>query len=219
MCKGESTNLYEQYVDEVPKYYGFHNLNRQSVFRADGTEHSYFTLPADYPLDQDTTSVSSSSVEKGCVMAMSSVAAQTSGLAQVRCSQTTNAASSEPMLVHNLQLSTTMQFVSNMSKKMQVNDVCVEYATVDISGSDTELVIVCVNKASDKWKAQQVNNQQCNSMIPKAVRKKWDPGASKSLHSNKSFRKALNLCNQVGTYVQQVRDLHLNMLVTHERGK
>jgi hypothetical protein len=39
----------------MPKCYGLHNLNRRSLFRADGTEQSYFTLPAgaDYPLERD----------------------------------------------------------------------------------------------------------------------------------------------------------------------
>ena len=31
----------------MPQSYGFHNLHRQSVFLSDGSEHSYFTLPAD----------------------------------------------------------------------------------------------------------------------------------------------------------------------------
>lgn len=49
---GESTNFSEQNLDGRPQSYGFHNLNRQSVFLADGTECSYFTLPADYPLER-----------------------------------------------------------------------------------------------------------------------------------------------------------------------
>jgi hypothetical protein len=42
-----------QLLDEMPQCYGLHNLNRRSLFRADGTEQSYFTLPADYPLERD----------------------------------------------------------------------------------------------------------------------------------------------------------------------
>jgi hypothetical protein len=47
------SNLSEQNLDETPQSYGFHNLNRQNLFLADGTEQSYFTLPADYPLERD----------------------------------------------------------------------------------------------------------------------------------------------------------------------
>jgi hypothetical protein len=36
---------------EIPEQYGVHNLSRQTVFRADGTEHSYYTLPENYPLE------------------------------------------------------------------------------------------------------------------------------------------------------------------------
>jgi hypothetical protein len=35
-------------LDEMPQY-GLHNLSRHSLFRADGAEHSYFTLPAVIP--------------------------------------------------------------------------------------------------------------------------------------------------------------------------
>jgi hypothetical protein len=36
---------------QMPEQYGFHNLSRQTVFRADGTEHSYYRLPENYPLE------------------------------------------------------------------------------------------------------------------------------------------------------------------------
>lgn len=42
-----------QVMAKMPQSYGFHNLNVQSVIRADGTKHSYFTLPTDYPLERD----------------------------------------------------------------------------------------------------------------------------------------------------------------------
>ena len=38
----------------MPQSYGFHNLNRHSVFLADGSEHSYFALPENYSLEQAT---------------------------------------------------------------------------------------------------------------------------------------------------------------------
>jgi hypothetical protein len=50
---GRSTNISEQLIDGIPQSYGFHNLNIQSVIRADGTEPNYFTLPMSYPLDRD----------------------------------------------------------------------------------------------------------------------------------------------------------------------
>jgi hypothetical protein len=36
---------------EMPEQYGFHNLSSQTVFQADGTEHSYYKLPENYPLE------------------------------------------------------------------------------------------------------------------------------------------------------------------------
>jgi hypothetical protein len=51
---GGSTNLIKQNLDGMPERYDFHNLNLQTVFRADGTEHSYFALPENYPLELAT---------------------------------------------------------------------------------------------------------------------------------------------------------------------
>jgi hypothetical protein len=42
-----------QLLEEMPQCYGLHDLNRHSLFRANGTEQSYFTLPTDYPLERD----------------------------------------------------------------------------------------------------------------------------------------------------------------------
>lgn len=42
-----------QAFTEISQPYGFNNLNLQTVFRADGTEYKYFTLPANYPLERD----------------------------------------------------------------------------------------------------------------------------------------------------------------------
>ena len=43
-----------QVFGEMPQPYGFNNLVRQSIFLADGTEHSYYVLPENYPLEQAT---------------------------------------------------------------------------------------------------------------------------------------------------------------------
>jgi hypothetical protein len=48
------STISEQNLDGRPQLYGLHNLNGQSIFLADETEHNYFTLPADYPLEQTT---------------------------------------------------------------------------------------------------------------------------------------------------------------------
>ena len=74
--QGGRTNLSEQYLDGLPHHYGFDNLNRRSVFLADGTEHSYYALPADYPLELATQPLSSSAAEIVSVRAPPSVAAQ-----------------------------------------------------------------------------------------------------------------------------------------------
>jgi hypothetical protein len=65
-----------QNLDRMPQSYGFHNLNHQRVVLADGTEHSYFTLPADYPLEQVTPRMSHSAAVSVSVAAPPSVAAQ-----------------------------------------------------------------------------------------------------------------------------------------------
>jgi hypothetical protein len=53
----------------------------KSVFLADGTEHNYFTLPADYPLEQATPPISPSAAEHVSVMPQPSIAAQAAGQA------------------------------------------------------------------------------------------------------------------------------------------
>jgi hypothetical protein len=49
---GESANLGEQPVDEVPESYGFNNLSSHSVFLADGTECIYYALPENFALER-----------------------------------------------------------------------------------------------------------------------------------------------------------------------
>ena len=51
-CVQGGSNLSEQSLDGMPQSYGLHNLNRQSVFLGDGSEHSYFVLPEKYPLQR-----------------------------------------------------------------------------------------------------------------------------------------------------------------------
>jgi hypothetical protein len=57
------SKLSEQNLDGMQQHHDFHNINCQSIFLADGTEHSYFTLPADYQLEQSTSPVSHSTAE------------------------------------------------------------------------------------------------------------------------------------------------------------
>jgi hypothetical protein len=75
------STISEQNLDGRPQLYGLHNLNRQSIFLADEIEHNYFTLPADYPLEQTTPPISPSVAEHVSVTPQPSVAAQAAGLA------------------------------------------------------------------------------------------------------------------------------------------
>jgi hypothetical protein len=43
---------------EMPQQYGYHNLDSQNLFLADGTERRYFALPEDYPLEHATPPIS-----------------------------------------------------------------------------------------------------------------------------------------------------------------
>jgi hypothetical protein len=52
--QGGSNNPYEHDLDGQPHHYGFDNLKRQTVIRADGTEHSFYGLPENYLLDRAT---------------------------------------------------------------------------------------------------------------------------------------------------------------------
>ena len=70
----------EQNLESRPQPYGFHNLNRQCVRLADGTEHSYFTLPAYYPLEQANPSLSPLAEKNVGVMVPWSVPAQTASM-------------------------------------------------------------------------------------------------------------------------------------------
>ena len=109
---------------EIPQSYGFHNLNSQSVFLADGTERDYFTPSADYPLEQATLQpMSHSVVEKVGVTALPSVAAQAADLAPVLYRNTKSTADSESLLVHDMQPPTAVQDDTNGLKEMHVSDV------------------------------------------------------------------------------------------------
>ena len=56
--QGGSTNLSEQNIDRMPQSYGFSNLNRRSLFLADGNQRSYYALPENYSLQCATSSTS-----------------------------------------------------------------------------------------------------------------------------------------------------------------
>jgi hypothetical protein len=71
-----TASIAQEMFGEMAQSYGFHNLNRQSLFPADGTEHSYFTLSADYPLEQATTPGSPSAGENVGVTDRLSIGAQ-----------------------------------------------------------------------------------------------------------------------------------------------
>jgi hypothetical protein len=114
-----STNPGWQNLDGVPQAYGFHNLNRQSLYLADGTEQNYFTLPADYSLQQSTPPVSNTTAKNVGVTTPPSVACLAPGF----CSKANNTASSESMLIYNLQVPTPMQDASCVFKEMAIYDV------------------------------------------------------------------------------------------------
>jgi hypothetical protein len=120
--------LTEQNLDEMRQHYDFHNINCQSIFLADGTEHSYFTLPADYQLEQSTSLVSHSTAENVGVAAPPSVEAQEACLAPV-CSKANSMSGSQSMPVHNLQVAMTTQDASSVFKEMAVYDVHEEDVT------------------------------------------------------------------------------------------
>jgi hypothetical protein len=75
---------------EIPEQYGFHNLNRQNVFLADGTEHSYYVLRGDSSAEQVTPPMLPSVAENVGTTPQPSVAAQAAGLAPVPCSKANN---------------------------------------------------------------------------------------------------------------------------------
>jgi hypothetical protein len=117
-----STTAYvvPQMFSEMLQPYGLHNLNRQSLFLADGTECIYFTLLADYPLEQATPPTPHSAVVRGSVAAPPSVAAQVACLAPGLCSNANNT-TGESMLLYNLQVPTTIQDASSVFKEMPVS--------------------------------------------------------------------------------------------------
>jgi len=106
--------------DELPQSYGFHKLKRQSISLADGTERSYFTLPAEYPLEQASAPMSLSAREKVGVTAPPSVAAR---LAPVICYKADNTAGSESLLVNDVKPRKTMQDASSVFNEMPVYDI------------------------------------------------------------------------------------------------
>jgi hypothetical protein len=67
--------------------------------------------------------MSLSAREKVSVMAQSSAAAHAASLATVPCSKANNTASSESMLIHNLQVPTPVQDASSVFKEMAIYDV------------------------------------------------------------------------------------------------
>jgi hypothetical protein len=123
------SNLSEQNLDGLPYHYGFDNLNSRSVSLADGTQRRYYVLPEDYPLKQTSPPMSLSAREKVSVMAQSSAAGHAASLATVPCSKANITASSESILIHNLQVPTTMQDGSSVFKEMAVYDVYEEDMT------------------------------------------------------------------------------------------
>lgn len=156
---GGSTSFSEQNLDGRPQPYGFHNLNRQSVFLADGTEHSYFTLPADYPLEQATPTMSPSAAEHISVTPQSSVAAQAAGLAIVPSSKANNTVDSDSLFVHILQLPTTAQDTSNVCKEMHVYDIYEEDMSY-LNGMDEHLAKP-FHKASDNASSEDFTDVTC----------------------------------------------------------
>jgi hypothetical protein len=113
----------QEMFGEMPQSYSLHNLNSRSVFLVDGTEHRYYALPEEYPLEQAPQPMSHSAVQNVGVTVPLYVAAQVVGLAPVFYSKTNHTAGSGPMLVHNQQLPMTVQDVSSVFTKMPVYDV------------------------------------------------------------------------------------------------
>jgi hypothetical protein len=93
------------------------------VSLADGTKLEYFALPEDYPLQQASPPISPSAEEKYGVTAPLSIAAQATGLSPVIFSEANNTAGSQPMLVHNLQLTVTAKDTLKVCKEIHVYDI------------------------------------------------------------------------------------------------
>ena len=127
--QGGSTNLSEQNPDGMPQSYGFHNLHRQSVFLLDGSEHSYFTLPADYP----TPPMSHSALVNVAVEAPPSVAAQAACLTPGLSPKANNTADSESTFIDSRQQTMIVQDASNVFNEMPVYDLYEEDATTSQS--------------------------------------------------------------------------------------
>jgi hypothetical protein len=144
--QGGSTNLREQYVDEMPKSYGFNNLNSQHLFLADGTERRYFVLPEDYPLEQTTPPISLSA-EHVSVKPKPSLAAQPAGLATSHCSKANSTVDYGSLSAHIRQAPPNEQDTSNMCKEMPLFDIYDEDHYC-LNGMDEQLA-KCFHKASE----------------------------------------------------------------------
>jgi hypothetical protein len=173
---------------EMPQSYGFHNLNRQSLFLADGTEYTYFTLPADYPLEQATPPGSPSAGENVGVTDRLSIGAQAACLAPVLSSKANNTPGSVSLLVPNLQ--PNVQDAPHVFKEMHVYNIYEEQdcACLNITSDvrdfnlellqhDDERACNCpVLKASESFatSSSQLNTEHSR----RDLRLLWDPGAS-----------------------------------------
>jgi hypothetical protein len=158
--QGGSRNLCEQYVDEVQQSYDFNNLIGGSVSLADGTKHRYYALPADYPLERDTTEP---------VFAV--------------YDEESDGYSNDPVHV----LTGTPEQLTYEEEKPE-NSQALKCFSKPIFSSEKHTVgpagvfsLTTEQKPDTKLcgkhvKPQQVNNQQWNMQITEAGRKEWDPG-------------------------------------------
>jgi hypothetical protein len=189
--QGGSTNLSEQYLDELPHYYGFKNLKRQTVFLADGTERSFYALPEEYPLKQATLPMSPSARKNVGVTSSPSVTCLVPGI----CSKE-NKTTGESLLIHVAQPPTSVQDYPCGLKEMHVSDVS------DEETQNTEQLLKCVVKAPETEQTiaylnyltdvqqqhsvekasvhvQHLGEPHTNVLVIHERRNVWDPGATK----------------------------------------
>jgi hypothetical protein len=193
----------------VSEQYGFHILSRQTVFRADGNEHSYYTLPDNYPLElaspkpvfdvyddeSDGCSIDSAQVFTGSLEKLADEEEQHENLQASKCF-------GKPIF----------------SPERPIVGIVGLFSLIDQKKPHNELAVVCVNKGLDNSFSEDVTDVTSTHFLKPAhgnkLQKEWDPGTVKprmdvlavdkwsswegtstSLQSSKAY-----FCNQGWTY-------------------
>jgi hypothetical protein len=192
-----STTPSWQNLDGMPQAYGFHNLNRQSVYLADGTKHNYFTLPPDYPLDQSTPPVSNSTAEnvQTAIQDASSVFKEIA-VYDVYEEDVTACRSRLRPAVHTIEIDTEEVEVKVDSDKPIINierptDGIFSFA--DEKESDTELLVVCFKNTSNSAFSEEATD------LAFPYGPIIDVDSSSNLSNEKSTQAAPILCDQEAT--------------------